>query len=85
MLGDYHVILYVSPHCDNCQKARQFLENRGINYEEKSIRDPGARGELRYKTGRIECPTIDVDGHIVVGYLPEKWDHLLAEEPLRMT
>lgn len=84
-MADYHVILYVSPDCEDCQKARRFLENEGINYEEKSIQDPGARGELRHKTGRTDCPAIDVDGHIVVGYVPEKWDHLLLEKPLRMT
>lgn len=85
-MADYHVTLFVSPWAkEECDEARKFLQNKGINYEEKSTQDSGARGELINKTGRLDCPTIDVDGHIVVGYLPNKWEHLLREEPLKLT
>jgi len=76
-VGDYHVTIYTSPDCEKCAEAKRFLESRGINFEEKNITDPGARGELLEKTGRPDCPTVDINGNIVVGFLQEKWDHLL--------
>ncbi|AEF93689.1 glutaredoxin [Desulfotomaculum nigrificans CO-1-SRB] len=85
-MGDYHVTLFTSPwNKAECDQARQFLEEKGINFEEKSIQDPGAKGELAKKTGRTECPSIDVNGHLVVGFLPNKWNHLLSDEPLELT
>lgn len=84
-MSDYHVTLFVAPNCEDCGQAKKFLEKKGIHYEEKSIMDPGARGELRQKTGRTDCPTLMVEEHIVVGYFPQKWDHLLPEDPLRLT
>ena len=82
-MGDYHVVLYTSPQCEDCRDAKAFLEGKGIQYEEKSIQDPGVRGELAQKTGKADCPTIDVDGHVVVGFLENKWGHLVPESPLR--
>ncbi|MDO7788742.1 NrdH-redoxin [Desulforamulus aquiferis] len=85
-MGDYNVTLFVSPwNKSGCDEARKFLEGKGINFEEKSTQDSGARGELINKTGGLDCPTIVVNGHIVVGYKPNKWEHLLLEEPLELT
>jgi len=85
-MADYHVTLFISPwNKAECDEAKKYLANKGINYVEKNIQDPGAQGELSEKTGQVVCPTIDVDGHIVVGYLPDKWDHFLSEEPLELT
>ncbi|MEW6697627.1 MAG: glutaredoxin domain-containing protein [Bacillota bacterium] len=85
-MGDYHVTLFVSPwNKSACDEAKNYLEGKGINYQEKDTQDHGARGELINKTGGLDTPTIDVDGHIVVGFLPNKWDHLLREDPLEIT
>lgn len=75
---DVHVTLYSGPETAELEAARRFLKQREIQYEEKNIvGSPGARGELRHQTGQTEYPAINVDGHMVVGFLPEKWDHLL--------
>ncbi|ABO49853.1 hypothetical protein Dred_1319 [Desulforamulus reducens MI-1] len=85
-MGDYHVTLFVSPwNKTGCDEAKDFLENRGIQYVEKNTQDHGARGELIKKTGGLDTPTLVVNGHTVVGYLPNKWEHLLSEEPLELT
>lgn len=86
MMGDYHVTLFVSPwNKTGCDEAKEFLANKGVQFEEKSTQDPGARGELIDKTGGLDTPTLDVNGHLVVGFLPNKWGHLLGEEPLETT
>ncbi|GAB6157105.1 glutaredoxin family protein [Desulfotomaculum varum] len=85
-MGDYHVTLFVSPwNKTDCDEAKKYLANKGINYELKNTQDPGARGELINKTGGLDTPTLDVNGHIVVGFLPQRWDHLLSPEPLELT
>ncbi len=85
-MADYHITLYSGPETAELEAARQFLEQRGIQYEEKNIvESSGARGELLHHTGRAEYPTIRVNGHIVVGFLREKWEHLLSPDPLGTT
>ena len=76
---DYHVTLYSGPDNPEMERARRFLADRQVRFEEKNVvTDTGARGELRHHTGRAEYPAINVDGHLVVGFFPEKWDHLLG-------
>lgn len=77
----HHITLYVAPNDPECNRARRFLQERGVRYELKDIgTDPGARGELVHKAGNTRVPAIDVDGHFVQGFdgLERKWDHLLA-------
>ena len=85
-MSDYHVTLFVSPwNQSGCNEAKQFLESKGIQYQEKNTQDSGARGELIKRTGGLDTPTIVVNEHIVVGFLPNKWDNLLSDEPLELT
>lgn len=79
-MADYHVTLYSGPETEELERARKWLKSKRIQYEEKNIvESSGARGELFHHTGRGDYPTINVDGHIVVGFVPEKWDHLVKE------
>jgi|GEM_PF-1772776 len=83
-MADLHVTLYSGPDSEEMHEARRFLEQRRIQFEEKNVAfDTGARGELLHHTGRTDYPAINVDGHLVVGFFPEKWDHLLQTPRLR--
>ncbi|HEY3368469.1 MAG TPA: glutaredoxin family protein [Symbiobacteriaceae bacterium] len=86
-MADYHVTLYTGPgNDDDVHKARRFLEERGIQYQEKDVVEhKGGRGELLHHTGRAEYPTINVDGHLVVGFFPEKWEHLVKHNDVGQT
>lgn len=78
MTQEYHVTLYTGPETPELRKAIDWLERRGIHFEAKDIvGDRGARGELVHHTGRVEYPTINVDGHICEGFFEPKWEHLL--------
>jgi hypothetical protein len=76
-MADLHVTLYSGPETEELDVARKYLAALGVQYEEKSILDPGARGELKHHTHRFEYPAINVDGHFVSGFFEEKWNHLL--------
>lgn len=83
-MADYHVTLYSGPQSREMESARSFLRDRGIHYEEKNIvTDSGARGELMHHTNKTDYPAINVDGHLVVGFFPDKWDHLLGNSAPR--
>ncbi len=79
-MSDVHVTLYSGPENREMEAARRFLADRKIRYEEKNVvTDSGARGELYHHTSRGDYPAINVDGHVVVGFFPEKWGHLLHD------
>ncbi|HWI64104.1 MAG TPA: NrdH-redoxin [Symbiobacteriaceae bacterium] len=84
-MSDYHVTLYSGPETEELECARNFLKSRQIQYEEKSILDPGARGELKHHTHKWEYPAINVNGHFVSGFFREKWEHLLLPGGVKRT
>lgn len=85
-MSNYHVILYSGPESQEMEAARRFLRDRHVQYEEKNVvTNSGARGELYHHTNRSDYPAINVDGHVVVGFFPAKWGHLLGDEGDRLT
>ena len=45
------------PKCSTCQKAKKWLEEKGVDFEERHIKDdkPSVE-ELRACTKRADCP-----------------------------
>jgi len=56
--------IYCTSWCPDCWRAKQFLRERGIPYEEINVdEDPDAEELiLRINEGRRKVPTIEVDG-----------------------
>jgi len=72
------VKVYVSPACPYCYTLKEFLKEKGIEFEEIDVsKDEKARDEMIKKTGRLEAPIIEIDGQIVVGFDKEKICKLL--------
>jgi hypothetical protein len=85
-MADYHVTLYSGPENEEMRAARRFLAARDIQFEEKDIvQSSGARGELYHHTQRADYPALNVDGHLVVGFHEQKWDHLVKEKDVGQT
>lgn len=84
-LANAPVVLYGASWCGACRSAKQWLQGRGVAFEEKDIeRDPGARTEMQTKaraqgvpSGSI--PIIDVRGRMTAGFDPRTLTRLLAE------
>lgn len=64
------VVMYCTPWCPSCRRARAFLQQHGISYEEIDIsRDRQAAQRVRQWAGGNETtPTFDVNGTIVVDF-----------------
>ncbi len=64
------VVMYCTPWCPGCRRARVYLAEKGIEFAEVDItRDRAAAAKVRgWARGYETTPTFDVDGTIVVDY-----------------
>jgi glutaredoxin len=58
------VTIYSTPWCGDCRRAKQFLRERGVAFEEVNIDEaPDAEAlVLRMNNGLRKVPTIEVEG-----------------------
>jgi glutaredoxin 3 len=67
------VLMYTTPWCGYCRRAKALLEAKGIPYEEIDLDDdPAFRQTLNERTGGWTVPQIVIDGRPVGGYA-ELW------------
>jgi glutaredoxin len=74
------VVMYCTPWCPDCRKARAYLRERGIEFAEVDIsRDRAAAKRVRaWANGSETTPTFDIQGTIVVDFDRERLDRILA-------
>jgi len=59
-----NVTVYSSEMCPWCHKAKDFLKEHNIEFENKDVaNDEVARNELMEKSGQLGVPVIIVEGH----------------------
>lgn len=62
------VVMYATPFCGYCSRARQLLEQKGVRIEEIPVdRDPALRDEMAQRSGRRSVPQIFIDDRHVGG------------------
>jgi len=68
-----NVIVYSTTVCPWCHKAKDFLKENQIAFEDKNVgEDEEARKEMMEKSGQMGVPVLDIDGTIIVGFDVEK-------------
>ncbi len=61
--------LFIKPFCGWCDQAKDWLDERGIKYEEIDvIASKPAFAEMIRLTGQQLAPVIDVDGEILADF-----------------
>ena len=74
--------LFIKPYCGWCQKARRWLDERGIKYETLDvIADSKALTEMVNLTGQRMAPVIEVDGQILADFGPEELEKFWEKLP----
>lgn len=74
-----NIKIYSTPTCPWCKKAKQYLDEKGIAYENIDVSsNEKAQKEMIDKSGQMGVPVIDIDGKIIVGFDKEKIDELLG-------
>jgi len=70
---DKKVTIYSTPTCPFCIRAKQFLKDNGILFEDIDVSSDQAKAqEMIKKSGQMGVPVIDIDGELIVGFDKEK-------------
>lgn len=68
-----NIIVYTTPICPMCEKAKNFLEQEGYDYQEVDItKDKDKRDELIEKTGQTNVPVIEISDEVIIGFNKNK-------------
>ena len=71
--------MYAVSWCGDCRKARDFLDDHGVEYTEIDIdRDPEAAAEVVRQVGKRAIPQLVIDGEWFQPYVPGRG--LLVDE-----
>ena len=79
-MADKKVVIYSTPTCPWCHRAKEYLSQKGIpyvNYDVATDRDKAK--EMIEKSKQMGVPVITVDGEVVVGFNQTLLDKLLSQ------
>jgi len=78
-MADKKVVIYSTPTCPYCKRAKDYLTQKGIPYTEYDVAaDREKAKEMIQKSKQMGVPVIIVDGEIIVGFNQVKLDSLLS-------
>jgi len=78
-MADRKVIVYSTPTCPWCTRAKQYLKQAVVDFEEKDVSvDVKAAKEMVELTKQMGVPVIVIDGNPVVGFDKRRIDQLLG-------
>ena len=67
------VKVYGTPTCPYCARAKQFLKENSITFEDIDVSsDQQKAQEMIQKSSQMSVPTLDIDGEIIVGFEKEQ-------------
>lgn len=63
-----NVVMYCSPYCPYCIRAKRLLESKEVNFSEMRVDlDPDLRSEMEQRSQRTSVPQIFIDDYHVGG------------------
>ncbi|MEJ2744352.1 MAG: glutaredoxin domain-containing protein [bacterium] len=66
-------IVYSTPVCPYCIRAKQFLKENDVAFEDNDVSTDRAKAdEMMRKSGQMGVPVFDIEGEIIVGFEKEK-------------
>lgn len=70
---DKKVKVYSTPTCPWCIRAKQFLRDNNITFEDIDVSvNQEAAQEMIDKSGQMAVPVLDIDGELIIGFDKEK-------------
>ena len=72
------VKVYSTATCPYCVRAKQFLKENNIAYQDFDVsKDQAKAEEMIQKSGQMGVPVIDIDGEIIIGFDKDAIKHAL--------
>ncbi len=63
------VLIYTTPSCIWCQRAKEYFKAQNIDFEEIDVsRNRQQAQEMIRKSGQMGVPVIDIEGKIILGF-----------------
>ena len=76
---DKKVVVYSTPTCPYCKRAKDYLSRKGIPYVDYNVaQDRDKAKEMIQKSGQMGVPVITIDDEVVVGFNQTLLDKLLS-------
>ena len=70
---DKKVTVYSTSTCPFCIRAKQFLKDNNIAFENIDVSENQEKAqEMIKKSGQMGVPVLEIDGQIIVGFDKEK-------------
>jgi len=74
------IIIYSTPFCGYCQKAKEYFKSRNLSFQEIDIsKDKTKAEEMIRLSGGYSVPVILINGQICVGWNQSRIKQLLGE------
>lgn len=64
-----NVKVYSTPTCPHCIRAKQFLRENNIVFDDFDVSlDQAKAEEMTVKSGQMGVPVLDIEGEIIIGF-----------------
>lgn len=81
-MADKQVVIYSTPTCPYCKRAREYLTRRNIPFREYNVAaDRKAAKEMVKKSGQFGVPVITVDGEVLIGFHHDRLEEMISRKP----
>ena len=78
-MADKKVVIYSTPTCPYCKRAKDYFTQKGIAYIDYNVAEDREKArEMIQKSKQMGVPVIIVDGEVLVGFNQAKLDSLLS-------
>ena len=72
------VMVYSTPTCPYCVRAKQYLKDNDIAFEDIDVSTNEEKAQEMIKmSGQMGVPVVEIDGEIVIGFDKDKIKRLL--------
>ena len=79
-MSDKKVVVYSTPTCPICKRAKAYLTEKGVSYQEIDVAASSeVARELIKRSGQMGVPVIIVNDDMLIGFNQAKLDELLAK------
>ena len=78
-MADKKVVVYSTPTCPYCKRAKDYLSRKGIPYTNINVaQDREKAKEMIQKSGQMGVPVITINGEVIVGFNQTLLDKVLS-------